>query len=91
MEILIHDGKQRVILRSGDRAFELCEPKKRGDEIGWEPVGFYTDLNAAFNAILKRKVLNSEAASLEELKRVIQEARAEITEVWGLNRFGKAE
>ncbi|RNC71833.1 MAG: hypothetical protein ED859_03785 [Desulfuromonadales bacterium] len=75
------------MLRNGERAFELCERRKRGGEFSWEAVGWYSSLAAAFNSLLSRRVRNSEAQSLTELKEVIERAHRELSDAWTLERF----
>lgn len=86
MEIVLNDGKQPVMLRGGDNAFELCEERRQKGETSWTPIAWYADLGAALNAIAKRKVRNSEAKTLRELKAVVLEVRKELTEVWAVDR-----
>ncbi len=86
MEIVIADGKQKVMIRGGDSAFELCEERRQKGQIVWLAVGWYADLGAALNAVAKRKVRNSDAKTLQELKAVVLAVRKELTEVWTMER-----
>lgn len=88
MEIAINDGKQDLIIRGGSRDFELCQKRSRDGVTVLEPFAFYGDLSALFSALLKMKVINSEATSLHELKEVILAAKADLTNIWALNIEG---
>lgn len=87
MEIILHDGKREVLLRSGAHSFELCERKVRKGGVTWEPIKWYVSLPAAFEALLRRKVRNSDARTLLELKDAILRGQADLMEVWTLDRF----
>lgn len=84
MQIELNDGKQKVMLRGGDNAFELCEQRQQKGEATWTPVAWYADLGAALNALAKRKIRNADAKSVQELKAAVQAVRDELTAVWSV-------
>jgi hypothetical protein len=87
MEIVIHDGKSEVIIRDGYHCFELCEKRARKGKTEWEASLWFVDLASVFNELLKRRVRNSDARTLQELKDVIETAQAVLQEAWTLNKF----
>lgn len=87
MEIIIHDGKQDVMLSGGEKCFELSEQRTRGGKTIWEAVLWFVDLSAVFDYLLKRRIRNSDAKTLSELKETILKAQAELMSVWTLNKF----
>lgn len=82
MEIILHDGKQELLLRDGETCFELCEKRQRKGADTWEARSFYHDPGAALSELLRRKVRNSEARTLAELKITIEAARRELMETF---------
>jgi hypothetical protein len=87
MEIVIHTGKNDVMIRGGYMCFELCEQRTRRGKTEWEACLWFVDLASVFNELLKRRVRNSDARTLLELKEVIKTAQAELLEAWNLNKF----
>lgn len=88
MEVVINDGKRDVMIRGTEKEFELCE--RSSEEAPWRGVAWYSDLANALTAVAKRKIRNSDARTLQELKEVIETVRREILAVWSVNDIGKA-
>jgi len=78
MEIIIHDGKQEIMLRGGETCIEICEKRQRKGVEKWEARAFYNNPASALDAILKRRIRNSDARTLGELKEAIEKARRDI-------------
>ena len=86
MLIPIHDGKKEIAIGSDEYSFTIYEkrPCKGGDT--WKAVQWFVDPAALFAALLRRKVRNSNATTLKELREAIEKARKEIVEVWSLDK-----
>lgn len=78
MEIILHDGKQEILLRGGESCIELCEKRQRKGIDVWEARGFYHDPAAALEAVMKRRIRNCDATTLQELKEAIEQIRREL-------------
>ena len=91
MEIVIFDGKENVMIKGGERSFDLCFSRKRKGHDVWEAEKYFTDLGALFDELLKRKIRHSDARSLTDLKDTFEKAKAELMEAWSCNKFTKAD
>lgn len=86
MLIPIHDGKKEIAIGSDEYSFTICEKRTRKGGAAWEAVQWFVDPASLFAALLRRKVRNSDAKTLKELKVAIEKARREILEVWSLDK-----
>lgn len=59
------------------------EPKD-GEEQKFKVLGYHTSLEHAFEALLRRRIIESEAESFQELLEEIKEHRKEIRSLLGL-------
>jgi hypothetical protein len=88
MEIILHDGKEEIMLRGKDGTFEICwkvnikAPGTTEAVATFIPQRWYSSIPGAIDAILKLKVSNCEAKSLEELKEQIKSFRKELLAVY---------
>ena len=88
LEILLHDGKEEILLRGQDGTFEICwkvnikAPGSTEAVPTFIPSRWYASIPGALDAILKLKVCNSEAKSLEELKEQIKKFRKELLAIY---------
>lgn len=78
MEIILHDGRQEIMLRGGETCIELCEKRQRKGVDTWEARSFYHDPASALEAVLKRRIRNCDARTLQELKEAIDQTRKDL-------------
>lgn len=84
MRILLHDGREEVLLRFDHPSFELCWKKQAKDKDSgemkdhWEPKLYFASPAQALSRLLTMKVGNSDATTLKELKAAIEKASNEI-------------
>jgi len=88
MKILLHDGREPVLLRYEYPSFELCWKKQTKDKVtgevtdGWAPQLYFVSPAQALSRLLTMKVGNSDTATLKELKAAIEKASLEIMEAY---------
>lgn len=83
MEIQI--GKSHYFIRSDPLNLILCEKRKRtsGKEIGeyyFDEIGYYSTIENLYTGLLKKKIRLSDATTLLELKKDVDEIKALIVE-----------
>jgi len=84
MEIILHDGRQEIMIRGGENSIELCEKRQRKGVGTWEARSFYHDPVTALEAVMKRRIRNCDARTLQELKEAIDQTRQELTATYSL-------
>lgn len=90
MEVIVHDGKEELLMRGADGCIELCWRSKGKDPDSgevvetWRADKFYASVEQCLNAVANRKIRNSDAKTLEELLAVVKDVRAWIKKVAGL-------
>lgn len=91
MEVKIMVGKEEIMLRGGDKAYEICYPRNVKDKdtgevtVQWSPESWYMSLPSVITAILDMKVRASDANSLLEVQNAIVQAKKELS---GLYEIG---
>jgi len=88
MQIQFQIGKEKVLLRSSESCFELCRLRQRTDkESGevlneWIAEKYFASLEQGLSKLLDLKVKASEATTLQQLRKDLDKARAEIMNAW---------
>jgi len=94
MEVIIKVGAQKKMLRGGDRCFEVCELRNVRPEKGveavptWVAFQWFVDLSAALTWFLREKVRDSDAKTLVDVKKAIEQAKDELMGYYDTNIKG---
>ncbi|RLB78976.1 MAG: hypothetical protein DRH06_00360 [Deltaproteobacteria bacterium] len=78
----IHSDRQNFML---GKMVKLAKDGVSGEQ--YKPESFYSSLSDLMLDILKRKVRQSSATSIEELIQVVKKTEEEIVDVWGSERL----
>lgn len=84
MHILINVGKDKMLLRGEPKNFELCHLVNRHDVVTgkikqeWVAEKWFSTLEGVFHSLLNMKLKYSDATSLKELKRDLENIRKEL-------------
>jgi len=87
-QIELTDGVEPVLLRSYECGWEICWKRKRKNaetgevELYWNPMKYYPVLSQALNSVAEFKIRASDANSLQELIKVVNTVREEITKTY---------
>ncbi len=89
MHVPITINGKRHIVTTDPNQFILNTEAQRDGSVELRPVGYYNSLSALCAAILRKKVLASDAQTLQEVRAAIERAEAEIISELSFDRRGE--